>query len=310
MMDEPARHRIVLVTGLSGAGKLSILRCLEDIGFEATDNPPMALVEQMVSDDPGGQMHKVAVGLDVRSRGFNAEGLVQALDRLRQNPRVQVDLAFAWADGETLRRRFTETRRRHPLAPHGQVSAGITAEEALIAPLRLAADVVVDTSDLALPELRQMIERRFGDGGPGGGLSVTLVSFAYPAGLPREADLVMDVRFLRNPHYQTVLRPRTGLDPEVATYVEADVDFYGFYSRFLGLIELLLPRYVQEGKKYVTIAIGCTGGRHRSVTVVERLAAALKGSGWRVTATHRELASEGAAPAAMPGQPQSMDASA
>jgi UPF0042 nucleotide-binding protein len=164
--------------------------------------------------------------------------------------------------------------------------------------LQEAADLVIDTSELPLAALRRIIEQRYGnadgeDGEPSPGLSVTLMSFGFPTGLPREADVVMDARFLRNPHYDTVLRPLTGLDPRVGTYVEADPDFGEFFTRFSGIVGLLLPRFLQEGKKYATIAVGCTGGRHRSVHIVERLAATLTQAGWRVTITHRELAREG-----------------
>jgi len=162
--------------------------------------------------------------------------------------------------------------------------------------LREAADLLVDTTDLPLPALRRLIERRYGPESaaePQGGLAVALLSFAFPAGLPREADMVFDARFLRNPHYVSALKPRTGLDPEVGAYVEADPYFSAFFAKMAELIELLLPRFVQEGKKYATIAIGCTGGRHRSVHIVERLASRLTETGWRVSKTHRELAREG-----------------
>jgi UPF0042 nucleotide-binding protein len=176
------------------------------------------------------------------------------------------------------------------------VIEGIVAEQALTAPLHEAADLVIDTTDLPLPALRRLIERRYGPqaiAGEQGGLSVSLLSFAFPAGLPRDADMVFDARFLRNPHYVSALKPRTGLDPEVGAYVEADADFPEFFARLADMLALLLPRFVQEGKKYVTIAVGCTGGRHRSVHIVEKLASKLTETGWRVTTTHRELAREG-----------------
>ncbi len=167
-------------------------------------------------------------------------------------------------------RRYTETRRRHPLADGGRVIDGIAQEVALTALLRDAADLVIDTSDMSLPALRAAIEGRFGCGGQQ--LTVSLMSFAYPHGLPREADLVFDARFLRNPHYDPHLRPGTGLDVDVAAYVEADPDFGQFFAQVEAMLKLLLPRFVQEGKKYVTVAVGCTGGRHRSVHIVEKLA--------------------------------------
>jgi RNase adapter protein RapZ len=290
------RHPVVIVSGLSGAGKASILRALEDIGFEAVDNPPLELVEELVGGSGGGTPRQIAVGIDARSRGFDAEAVLRTLARLRLNPRLRPELIFAWAEEPVLLRRYTETRRRHPLAPQGRVSDGIAAEQVLTGPLHSAADLVVDTSDLPLTGLRQLIERRYGviaiDQAPAG-LSVSLISFAFPSGLPRDADMVFDARFLRNPHYDLQLRPRTGQDPEVAAYIEADHDFPAFFARVTELLRLVLPRFVEEGKKYATIAVGCTGGRHRSVTLVERLASHLSDAGWRVSTTHRELAREG-----------------
>ena len=296
------RRRVVIVTGLSGAGKASALHALEDIGFEAIDNPPLSFVEELVSRPiPGGvEGRQIAVGLDARSRGFKPEDVLATLERLRANPEIEAELVYVWAEEGVLLRRYTETRRRHPLSPEGRVQDGVAAEHALTAPLHEAADLVIDTSDLPLAGLRQIIERRFGStegsgNPPSPGLSVALMSFAFPLGLPREADVVMDARFLRNPHYDTALRPGTGLDPAVVAYVEADPIFAEFFERLAGMLLLLLPRFRQEGKKYATIAIGCTGGRHRSVAIVEKLAATLSEAGWRVSITHRELARERAA---------------
>jgi UPF0042 nucleotide-binding protein len=299
----PERLRIALVTGLSGGGKASILRALEDIGYEAVDNPPLTMIEDMVARSE----RPLAVGVDARTRGFDAELVLAALQRLHNNPVLRPELVFAWADEATLLRRYTETRRRHPLAPQGRVTDGIAAEQALTAPLREHADLVIDTSELPLPALRQKIERYFGASGEAGGrqMVVSLVSFAYSHGLPREADLVFDARFLRNPHYDPILQPKTGLDTEVGAYIAADPDYPRFFSRLAELIELLLPRFVLEGKKYTTITIGCTGGRHRSVYLVEQLAAYLAsriaagpadgghGVDWQLNVTHRELAREG-----------------
>jgi UPF0042 nucleotide-binding protein len=292
----PALRRVVLVTGLSGAGKASILRALEDLDYEAVDNPPLNLIEDLVSRGDASARYRLAVGVDARSRGFDADAVLATLARLRRNPALRPELLFAWADETVLLRRFTETRRRHPLAPDGRVSDGIAAEQALTAPLRAAADFVVDTTGLPLPALWRMIGARYGAtaaSDPQGALSVTLVSFAFRAGLPREADMVFDARFLRNPHYVTELKPRTGLDPEVGAYVDADPDFAAFFAKLADLLALLLPRFVQEGKKYVSIAVGCTGGRHRSVHIIERLALRLTQAGWRICITHRELAREG-----------------
>ncbi len=286
----PATPRpVVLVTGLSGAGKASILRALEDLGYETVDNPPLRVIEELVGDGEG----PIAIGLDTRTRGFDGPEGLDTLARLRALPGAAVTLVFATAEDAVLLRRYTETRRRHPLAPGGslggRVADGIARERARLAPVQEEADLVVDTSDLPLPDLRRLIEGRFRqDHAPG--LAVLIESFAFPKGLPRQADLVFDMRFLRNPHYVAALRPGTGLDPDVAAYVEADPDFPVFWQGLTGFLVPLLPRYVAEGKKYLTIAIGCTGGRHRSVLVAERLGDYLRRLGWRADVAHRELA--------------------
>ena len=293
--------RVVLVSGLSGAGKASILRALEDVGYEAVDNPPLTMVPDLASRTE----RPLAVGLDARSRGFDAGLVLETLADLRENPGLRPELVYATADETVLLRRFTETRRRHPLAPQGRVVDGLAAEAALTQPLRDGADLVLDTSELPLADLRRLIEQRFKpDPQSGAGearLVVSLVSFAFPAGLPRESDMVFDARFLRNPHYDPMLRPGTGLDADVAAYIEADPDFPQFLGGVAGLLRLVLPRFVQEGKRYATIAVGCTGGRHRSVRIVERLADLLRSeqvgrtATWQVTASHRELARLGLA---------------
>jgi UPF0042 nucleotide-binding protein len=302
---------VVIVTGLSGGGKASILRALEDVGYEAVDNPPLTMLEEVISRGD----RKLAVGIDARTRGFEAADVIGVIDRLRRNSDLRLQLVYAWADESTLLRRYTETRRRHPLAPNGVVADGIAAEIGLTEPLRDCADLVVDTTGLPIANLRRMIERQFGADADQTQLAVSLVSFAYPKGLPREADLVFDARFLRNPHYDPILRPLTGLDREVGAYVEADPDFSIFFSRIAELIDLMLPRFVQEGKKYATITIGCTGGRHRSVHLIEKLAKYLASRGigrraddggdalWRVFVTHRELVHEGEASAFLIDRP-------
>ena len=294
-LDAPPR-RVVLVTGLSGAGRSSILHMLEDLGYEAVDNPPLRLVEELVTrgDRPA------AIGMDTRSRGFDAASVLNTLARLRLNPALRTELVFASAEESVLLRRYTETRRRHPLAPNARVLDGIKAETGLMTPLREAADVVLDTSDLALAALRKMIDARYGVGGTASGMTLSLTSFAYPKGLPRDADLVFDMRFLRNPHYDPILRPGTGLDTAVASYIEADPDFEPYLCKLTDLLMFLLPRFAAEGKKYVNIAIGCTGGRHRSVHAAQRLAAWLEQydphdvPAWHVMVNHRELARLGA----------------
>ena len=293
----PAQRPFVLVTGLSGAGKASILRALEDLGFETVDNPPLGVLEALVGD---GDL-PLAAGIDSRTRDFDPATALRLLGRLRRRPEIAVTLVFVTAEEAVLLRRFTETRRRHPLAPGGplgsRVTDGIAREAALLGPLREVADWMIDTSELPLPELRRMIARRFrsAEGAPGAALAITVVSFAYSKGLPREADLVFDLRFLRNPHYDPALRPLTGRDPAVAAHIEADPEFAPFWQRMTAFLDPLLPRYVAEGKKYLTIALGCTGGRHRSVLAAERLANHLLRHGWQAEIVHRELAA-GTAP--------------
>ncbi|HUN42523.1 MAG TPA: RNase adapter RapZ [Acetobacteraceae bacterium] len=294
---------MVLVSGLSGAGKASALRALEDIGYEAVDNPPLPMLEEMVARSE----RRLAIGVDARTRGFDAGAVLAALRHLQSNPALRAELVFVWADEATLLRRYTETRRRHPLAPQAPVADGIAAEQALTAPLHEAADLALDTSDLPLPALRQRIEQFFGEAGKGGNrrMVVSLVSFAYAYGLPREADLVFDARFLRNPHYDPMLQAKTGLDPDVGAFIAADADYQQFFRTLTDLVSMLLPRFVQEGKKYTTITIGCTGGKHRSVFLVEQLARFLEsriagrtaggqdGVEWQLNVTHRELARQG-----------------
>ncbi|KDE20880.1 glmZ(sRNA)-inactivating NTPase [Acetobacter aceti 1023] len=299
--DTPAPRRILLVSGLSGAGKSSILRILEDLEHEVIDNPPLGMLDDIVARAE----RSVAIGVDSRTRGFDASAVLEAVARLRMNPHLRVELIYATADESVLLRRYTATRRRHPLAPRGSIKEGIEAEIALTAPLRAAVDLVIDTTDMPPPELRQFVESRFSPWTSGAqeGLTVALMSFAYPAGLPREADIVFDARFLRNPHYVPELAPKTGLDADVAEYVAEDKDYPPFLNQIHTMLQLVLPRFVQEGKKYATIAIGCSGGRHRSVTVVEALAKRLsapdgmgnhEGAGqWPIMVMHRELARQG-----------------
>lgn len=309
MSLQPSRS-VVIVTGLSGGGKASMLRALEDLGYEAVDNPPLPMLEEMVLRAD----HNLVVGIDARTRGFDAQGVLEAMEHFRHGPGLRVQLLYAWADERTLLRRYSETRRRHPLAPQGRVADGIAAETALTESLREAADLVIDTSDLPPASLRRIIEQNFGPRADGDQalMAISLISFAYPQGLPREADLVFDARFLRNPHYDPVLRPKTGLDPEVGAYVAADPDFARFYAQLAGLLDLVLPRFVQEGKKYATIAVGCTGGRHRSVYLIEKLASHLTIAPaestsaclpWRVFVTHRELVRQGEAEAFLADRP-------
>ena len=274
---------ILLVTGLSGGGRTLTLKALEDAGYEVIDNLPFALLEA-VRREPRGDK-PLAIGIDSRARGFSADAMTAWLKD------ASARLIFIECDDETLQRRFTETRRPHPLAKDRPLSDGIAAERALLAPLRQVAEEVIDTTGLPPAELRTLISARYGlESQP---LTVTVTSFSFKEGLPREADLVFDVRFLRNPHYDDRLRAMTGRDEAVARFVAEDPDYDLFFERLTGLLEPLLPRYSAEGKSYLTIAVGCTGGRHRSVAVAQALGAWLssqeRDETLSINVVHRDL---------------------
>jgi len=289
---EPVSRRLplILVTGLSGAGHSTALKILEDMGYEAVDNLPLSLLGRMAAGADGGLARPVAIGVDSRTRDFSAAALGEALDLLERDPTLAVTLLFLTASDETMRRRFTETRRRHPLALDRPVEDGIRQERELLEPVRARADRVIDTTDLAIGDLKHLLQGEFAVAGPA--QTVTVMSFSYRQGLPREADLVFDARFLANPHYQPELRPLTGRDTAVQRFIARDPGFEPFIASLGGMLTPLLPRFEREGKSYLTIAVGCTGGRHRSVFVVERLAALLRGGGREVAVRHRDLGRE------------------
>jgi RNase adaptor protein for sRNA GlmZ degradation len=285
--SEGAATRLVVVTGLSGAGRSTALRILEDEGYEAIDNLPLSLLDAVVNEV--GLRRPIAVGVDIRTRDFAVGPVLEQLDHLAANPRFDVTLLFVDCDDDVLGRRFTETRRRHPLAEGRPVADGIAVERRLVAPLRERAHLVVDSSHLTPADFRHHLLGRLGlDAAPG--MAVFVTSFSFRQGLPREADLVFDVRFLTNPHYDPALKPLSGQDAAVARYVEKDAGFVPFFGQLTEMLEGLLPRYEHEGKSYLTIAVGCTGGRHRSVFVAERLAAWLGERGRRVHLAHRDIA--------------------
>lgn len=284
--DRPAR-RVVILTGLSGAGMTSSLKALEDLGFECVDNLPLSLLGGLMAAE-GGLERPLAVGVDVRTRGFDVALVLKSLAALDASPELDLILLFLDCEDAVLARRFTETRRRHPLAAGRPLADGIKLERQFMAPLKERADVVFDTSDLPPGELKRMLEGRFGRG-PEGRMTTFITSFGFKLGPPREADLMFDVRFLNNPHYDPTLRPLTGHDPAVGALVAADPDFAPFMDRLSGFIDPLLPRYRAEGKSYLTIAIGCTGGRHRSVFVAETLGRRLSEAGHEVRLRHRDL---------------------
>lgn len=279
------RVPVLLITGLSGAGHTTALKLLEDVGYEAVDNLPLSLLSGLAGS---GFERPIAIGVDCRTRGFSAAALADWLDRVGADPALQVRLIFLACSDEVLQRRFTETRRRHPLAVDRPVADGIRHERWLLAPLRDRADLVIDTSELAIGDLRRILHGHFAPR-ERPGVALAVVSFAYRHGLPREADLVLDVRFLANPHYVDELRPLSGRDAAVARFLEAEPGYGPFFAALTALLETLLPRYEVEGKSYLTLAIGCTGGRHRSVYIAERLAAWLAERGRAVSVSHRDL---------------------
>jgi UPF0042 nucleotide-binding protein len=272
----------VIVTGMSGAGRMSCLKILEDLAFEAIDNVPLTLFPRLL--DPGGpQAGGIAIGIDSRTRGFTPARLI---DQIQAHPGTR--LLFLECADEVLARRFTETRRRHPLAADRPVADGIAMERLLFGPLKALADLVIDTSQLPLAGLRRLIAGHFGPQAHDR-LTLAVTSFSFRHGLPREADIVLDVRFLRNPHYDARLRPLTGLDPPVQAYVRADPTFAGFIAAAGELLLPLLPSYRSEGKSYLTVAVGCTGGQHRSVFIAETLGRRMREAGWEVAVIHRDL---------------------
>lgn len=285
----PTSHvgRTLLVTGMSGAGRTSALKALGDIGYEAVDNLPLRLMPGLVLQGPA-PGHGLAIGIDVRTRDLVAEVFAEDVEQLRRDSGKPIDIVFLECDDEVLQRRYTETRHVHPIGGDRPLADSIAEERRLLRPLREAADIVIDTSHTNVRDLARMLRDLVGGGGDNS-LHVSVVSFAFRNGIPRDADLVFDVRFLRNPHYDPVLRPQTGLDAAVGAYIEDDPDYATFFERLAGLLELLLPRYRDEGKSYLTIAIGCTGGQHRSVYTTQKLGAWLKARMPRVDIRHREL---------------------
>lgn len=290
-MSSPSE--ILLVTGMSGAGKSTVLDTLEDLGWEVVDNLPLSLLDRLLRTDAGtgqsGSARPLAIGVGATTRDFDAAAIVHQIDSLRAAGRQDIDTLFLDCAADELARRYDETRRRHPLALDRPAREGIAQERDLLEPLRRWAPRLIDTSQYSSAELARQIRRTFGQPG----LSepaVSVMSFGFSRGLPPDADLVFDMRFLRNPHWVPHLRPGTGKDKDVAAYVAADPAYEPAVSRIEDLLLLLLPRYRAEGKSYINIAIGCTGGRHRSVHVAERVAALLRNAAFSPTVTHRDLA--------------------
>lgn len=287
-MAEPTitEMRIVLVTGPSGAGRSTAIHVLEDLGYEAIDNLPMGLLTRLL-DGPVPR-RPLALGIDVRNRDFSTNGFLELVSDLKQIRNMVLSVLYLDCSTEVLLRRFSETRRRHPMAPEASPEAGVERELELLRPIRDIADTLIETSALNVHQLREEVERWFAPES-GRSLAVSVESFSYKRGLPRNLDMVFDCRFLANPHWEPSLRAADGRDVRVADYVKADPQFQPFFDRVLDLISLLLPAFREEGKTHLSVGFGCTGGQHRSVTLVEALAKALAEGGQQVSIRHREM---------------------
>lgn len=280
------RHAdILLVTGMSGAGKSTVLKTLEDSGWDIVDNLPLRLLGNLIAASPADADRQLAIGIGTRTRGFDAEAIVRSI---RDRPDLGVSVLFLDSSQAELERRYNETRRRHPLATDRTAADGIEREREVLEPLRGFANRLLDTTNFSRNALAEWVRETFA--APGSADPVlSVLSFGFARGVPRNADIVLDMRFLRNPHWDPVLRPGTGLDADVAAYVRADPAYDAAIASFETMLSILLPRYKAEGKSYVTIAFGCTGGRHRSVHVAERMGAWLREQGFSPTIEHRDL---------------------
>lgn len=279
-------QRVIFVTGPSGAGRSTAIHALEDMGYEVIDNLPLSLVPRLIEGDSMGR--PLALGLDARNRDFNATALIELIDKLTIDPRVSLSVIYLDCAEDELIRRFSQTRRRHPLAPDGTPLIGIAREVDLLAPIRVRADHLIETTGMSPHDLRAEVEQWFG-GSQKPGLAVSLQSFSYKRGVPRGVDMVFDCRFLRNPHWNAELRVKDGRDQAVVDHIATDPRFAEFTSKVTELVLFLLPAQLDEGKTHLAIGFGCTGGQHRSVALTEILAARLAEQGWPVAKRHREL---------------------
>ncbi|WP_172327805.1 RNase adapter RapZ [Mangrovicoccus sp. HB161399] len=293
---EPAgHHRVIFVTGPSGAGRSTAIRALEDMGCETIDNLPLSLVPALIDGAPLGR--PLVLGLDVRNRDFSVAALIEMIEALTRDPDVNLELIYLDSRADILVRRYSETRRRHPLAPAETAAAGVERELDLMRPIQVRADFLIDTSDLTPHELRAELDRWFG-GSSAQRLALSVHSFSYKRGLPRGIDMIFDVRFLRNPYWSAALRALDGRSAEVSAYISEDPRFDAYFSKVADLAEFLLPAYLEEGKSHLSLGFGCTGGQHRSVALAEKLAAALAAKGWGVSIRHHELERRGMVAAA------------
>ncbi len=299
MSDTPDPHpappqQLLLVTGLAGAGKSTALAVLEDMGWETIDNFPVRMLERLVAAPHEAARGPLAIGFDSRTRGFVPADIIALVKKLGQRPDIALTFLFLDCAGGELERRFNETRRRHPMAAGRPVLEGITAERELFEPLRRWAEVMIDTTALTSNDLQARIRELFAPAESTAALTLTLSSFGFARGMPPLADLVFDMRFLDNPHWVPELREQTGQNAAVGEHIERDPAFADVFARIRDLLLVLLPRYAAQGKPYVHVAFGCTGGRHRSVYTAEQMAQALRGAGFSPTVRHRNLGSRAA----------------
>lgn len=282
-----SQKRLLLVTGLSGAGKSTVLRSLEDLNFETIDNIPLKLLPELVSEQTS--KRHIAIGIDTRNRDYDIEIFLDVIDQLKRSDSVMLELVFLECQEDVLIRRFSETRRRHPVNKYSLIVENIEHERKLVNPLKESADYMIDTSYLDLPSLRKWIYDTIAPLDFQSNLSITIRSFSYKTGVPRDADLVFDVRFLRNPYYEDSLRDYNGTNEAVGRYVQEDKSFESFLASLQSMLLPLIPRYKEEGKTYLTIAFGCTGGKHRSVFISEQFALLLKEAGYSPAIVHRDM---------------------
>lgn len=286
-MVESTAHppKLIVVTGPSGAGRSTAINVLEDLGFEAIDNVPLSLIPRL-TDAP--LARPLAIGLDVRNRDFSTGAVADLLSQLRGRDDVDAQMLYLEADEDTLVRRYSETRRRHPLAPDEPAIQGIRREADLLKPLRQQAEFLLETSDLSPHDLKARLTDWFGERGSAL-FGVSLQSFSYKRGSPKGVDMTFDCRFLKNPYWEPSLRRATGLDPAVGDHIQTDPRAAEFIAKVTDLLVMLLPAFKDEGKSHLSIGFGCTGGQHRSVYVTEVIALALAQKGWQVSKRHREL---------------------
>lgn len=282
---QPKLPKLIVVTGPSGAGRSTAINILEDLGFEGVDNVPLSLIPRLTD---GPLARPLAIGIDVRNRDFSADGVADVMEHLRARYDVEAQMLYLEADEDTLVRRYSETRRRHPLAPDEPAIQGIRREADVLKPLRLQAELLLQTSDLSPHDLKARLTDWFGERGSAL-FGISVQSFSYKRGMPKGLDMTFDCRFLKNPYWDPALRKFTGLDAAVCAHIRTDPRADPFVEKVTDLLTLLLPAFREEGKSHLSIGFGCTGGQHRSVYVTEVIAMALAKNGWQVSKRHREM---------------------